>query len=317
MPARGRCLLERTDRLVEPGEDVRRPVRVDPADEALQIRRLAQWLGLDDPVGGTIERHDTELVPCRERRRGAQDGLLADVDLPHALELSAPTVAAIERVAVAGVHRAGLVDDDDEGHVRLLLAIADAHVNRQRLLELRLRVPARAEAIRPADHHKAAPEVANVDLERRELAIAHPDTRDIHEHDAVVARERREVRRECFWNDRIDVLLLGLERGHELGGDIGVPGKDEDPRLALDDRVRVGPVVLAERVPRGLDDHPERVEAGLGRLDLEDQPVGARLEVGPLGGDKLAVCIEPDDGGLVHARDDRPDHFDGLAQPRR
>ena len=54
-----------------------------------------------------------------------------------------------------------------------------------------------------------------------------------------------------------------LEGGHELRGDVLVAGEDERPRLALDDGVRVGPVVLAERVAGGLDDGPERVEAGL------------------------------------------------------
>ena len=45
------------------------------------------------------------------------------------------------------------------------------------------------------------------------------------------------------------------------------PAQDEDPRLALDDRVRVGAVVLAEGVAGRLDDDPEGVEAGA-RLGL-------------------------------------------------
>ena len=59
-----------------------------------------------------------------------------------------PPIAAVERVAVAGVHRARLVDDDDERDVGLLLPVADAHVDRQRLLERRLLVAAGAVALR-------------------------------------------------------------------------------------------------------------------------------------------------------------------------
>ena len=78
--------------------------------------------------------------------------------------------AAVERVAVAGGHRARLVDDDDERDVGLLLAVAHAHVDRQRLLERRLLVAAGAVAVRAADHHQALAEVADVDLERGQLA---------------------------------------------------------------------------------------------------------------------------------------------------
>ena len=158
-----------------------------------------------------------------------------------------------------------------------------------------LRIAARSVAVRPADHHETPPEIPDVDLKRGKLAIAHPDPWHVHQDHAVVAREGREIGRERLRNDGIDVLLLGLERGHQFRGDVGVPGEDEDPRLALDDRVGVSPVVLAERVPCRLDDHPERVEAGFGRLDLEDHPVRARLEVGALGSDELAVGVEPDD----------------------
>ena len=108
-----------------------------------------------------VEGDDAELVAGRQRRRGAQDRLLADVDLADALERAAAAHPAAERVAVAGVHRARLVDDDDEGDVRLALAVADAHVDRERLLHRRLRVAARAVRARPADHDEPAPEVAD------------------------------------------------------------------------------------------------------------------------------------------------------------
>ena len=43
-------------------------------------------LGPDDPVGLLVEGHDAELVALGQRGRGAQDRLLADVDLAHAAD---------------------------------------------------------------------------------------------------------------------------------------------------------------------------------------------------------------------------------------
>ena len=51
-------------------------------------------------------------------------------------------------------------------------AVADAHVDRERLLDRRLRVAAGAVAPRPADHHEALAEVADVDLESGHLAVS-------------------------------------------------------------------------------------------------------------------------------------------------
>ena len=77
-----------------------------------------------------------------------------------------------------------------------------------------------------------------------------------------------------------------------------VAGDDERPRLALDDRVGVGPVVLAERVERGLDDGAERVEPGLGRLDVEADPGRPDHEVDRLGRGERAVDEQADRRGL-------------------
>ena len=136
-------------------------------------------------------------------------------------------------------------------------AVAHAHVDRQRLLERRLLVAAGAVALRPADHHQALAEVADVDLERGQLPVGQAQPRDVDEDDAVVAGEAGEVGRQRLGDDRVDLLALVLERRDQLGRDRVVAGQDERPRLALDDRVRVGAVVLAERVEGGLDDGPE------------------------------------------------------------
>ena len=104
-PGRGR-LLERADRLVQPGEDVRRAERRDARDVALEVANRAERLRLHDPVRRLVEGHDAQLVARGQGGGRAQDRLLADVDLAHAGELPAATAAAVERVAVAGVHRA-------------------------------------------------------------------------------------------------------------------------------------------------------------------------------------------------------------------
>ena len=135
--------------------------------------------------------------------------------------------AALERVAVAGVHRARLVDDDDERHVGLLLAVAHAHVDGERLLERRVGVAAGAVGPRPADRHEPAPEVADVDLERRHRLVGQPQPRDVDEDDRVVLREPGEVGREGLRDDRVHDLPLGLERRDELGRDVLVALDDE------------------------------------------------------------------------------------------
>ncbi len=269
MAARGRDALERLDRLVEPREDVRLAIGTDPRDGALEILDVAEGLGPHHPVGGLVECDDAELVAIGEGRGRPQDRLLADVDLLDATHAGTTTATLVERVAVAGGHRTRLVDDDDECDVRLLLAIAHAHVDGQRLLDRRLLVPARAVALGTADHHQPPAQVAHVDLERPQLAVGEPQPRDIDEDDAVVRGQAGEVGRQRLRNDRIHELPLALERRDELRRHGVVAGEDQGSRLALDDRVRVGAVVLAERVARGLDHGAERVEAGLGRRHVE------------------------------------------------
>ena len=177
---------------------------------------------------------------------------------------------------------------------------AHAHVDRQGLLERRLRVAAGAVALRPADHDQALAEVADVDLERGELAVGQAQARDVDEDDAVVGGQAGEVGRERLGEDRVDLLALVPEGGDQLDRHRVVAGQHQGPRLALDDRVRVGAVVLAERVERGLDDRAEadepgldrpdvverdRVEAGdqLDRLRLDQRPVGEQADRRRLG----------------------------------
>ena len=79
-----RGVLERLHRLVQARVDVGLPERLDPGDGPLQVRDPAQRRGLDHPVGGLVEGDHAQLVALGQRGRGAQDRLLADVDLPHA-----------------------------------------------------------------------------------------------------------------------------------------------------------------------------------------------------------------------------------------
>ena len=315
MAAGRRRRFERLDGLRQAGEDVRRAQRLDPGYGTLEIADPTERLGLHDPVGGVVERDDPELVARGHRRCRPQDRLLADVDLANPGDPGAGAAgdAVVERVAVAGVHRARLVDDDDQRDVGLLLLVADTHVDRQALLDRRLLEAAGAEGLRAADHHEALAEIADVDLEGGHLVVAEPGPRDVDEDDAVVGREPGEIGRERLRNGRIDLLVLRLQGGDELRRDLVVAGQDEDPRLPLHDRVRVRSVVLAERVPGGLDDGPECVETGLFRCDEERHLVGSGLEVQPLGRNEAAVRVEPDRRGLGDARADLGDGFELLA----
>src|SRR5205809_167765 len=73
-----------------------------------------------------------------------------------------------------------------------------------------------------ADHHQAAAEVADVDLQRAELAIGEAEPGHVDEDDAVVRHETGEVGRQGLRDRRIDVLALGLEGLRELGADVGL-----------------------------------------------------------------------------------------------
>ena len=78
------AVSERLHRLVEPGEDVRLAVGLDPRDLALQVGDTPERLRVDDPVRRLVEPDHADLVASRQGRGGAQDRLLADVDLAHA-----------------------------------------------------------------------------------------------------------------------------------------------------------------------------------------------------------------------------------------
>ena len=315
MAAGRRRILERLDGLLEPREDVGLADGLEACDLALQVLDATERLGPHDPMGLLVEGDDAELVPLRQRRRGAQDRLLADVDLADAAHADpAAALAAVERVAVAGVHRAGLVDHDDERDVGLLLTIADAHIDRQGLLERGLLVAAGAVRIGAADHDQTPADVPHVDLQCGELAVGQPRTGHIDQHHAVVRRQRAEVGREGLGDHDVDLLALRDQCLHELVGDDLVAGQHERPRLALDDRDRVSPVVLAEGVLGGFDDDAERVQPGLFRRHVERDAGHPFLESHPFRGDVLAAREQPHRGRLPHRRADVGGDLDGLAE---
>ena len=216
-----------------------------------------------------------------------------------------PPVAAVEAVAVAGVHRARLVDDDDERDVGLLLAVAHAHVDRQRLLERRVGVAAGAVAARPADHHEAPPEVADVDLERRHRRVREPQARDVDEHDRVVVGEPGEVRRQALGDDRVHDLALGLERGR--------PARAATSSSPLTTSTLGSPLTIVFASARSFWLNVSRAASTtirkrrkpgvLGR-EVERDPGRARLEVHGLGAGQLAVDEQPHGGRLGDRRRD-------------
>ena len=150
----GRRALQRLHGLFESREDVGLAERLQAGDRALQVGDATERLRLDDPVRLLVERHHAELVALGQGGCRPQDRFLPDIDLSNAATDAGPAAAhaAVEGVAVAGVHGSRLVDDDDERDIGLLLAVAHAHVDRQRLLERCLLVAARAVAVRSPDH---------------------------------------------------------------------------------------------------------------------------------------------------------------------
>ncbi len=178
-----RHALERRDRLGQPGEDVGLALGVDAGDLRFNVTDVRQRRGADDPVGVLVEGDDAELVALGQRRNGAQDRLLADVDLGHAADRDA--VVAVGGVAVTGVHRARLVDHDHQRDVRLALSIAHVHVDRQRFLEWRALVAAGAVRARAADHHQPTAQVASENLQRDHPLSAQPRGGDVGQHDRV------------------------------------------------------------------------------------------------------------------------------------
>ncbi len=151
----------------------------------------------------------------------------------------------------------------------------------------------------------------------RQLAVRQPDAWHVDQHDAVVRRECREIGRELLGDHRVDLLALRDQCVDQLRGHGLVAGQDQGPRLALHDRVRVGPVVLAERVAPGLDDHPERVEARLRGLDVEDDASDPGLQVQALGVGDLAVHEQADRRRLRDRRADLGDRLDRVPEVRR
>ena len=84
------------DGLVEAGEDVRLAVGADAGDLALEVADAAERLRPDDPVRRLVEADDAELVALGQGRGGAQDRLLADVDLLDAADPAPAAHPAVE-----------------------------------------------------------------------------------------------------------------------------------------------------------------------------------------------------------------------------
>jgi hypothetical protein len=88
-------------------------------------------------------------------------------------------------------------------------------------------------------------------------------------------------------------------------------------RLALDDRVRVRAIVLAERVESGLDHGTEADEAGLDRFDVRERDhVQTGNQLDRLGLDQRPVGEQADRRGLGDRRADLDDHRNRLAEAR-
>ena len=245
--------LERLHRLVEPREDVRLAVRLDPGDLALRGRRsrraaavwTTQW-------AASLKATTPSSSRAVMRRRRPQDRLLADVDLLDAgdagrrpcrrlnvLQWQAsiePDLSMTTTSATSGCFW------------RSRTPMSTGSVSSSGVFC----VAAGAVALRPADHHEPLAEVADV------RPGARPAGRSIRRSRGTSTRttlsyvgEAGEVARAAPRGSIVSTCWRSvLSAATSSAATSSSPARTSDPRLALDDRVRVGPVVLAERVAR-------------------------------------------------------------------
>ena len=221
--------LERLHGLVEAGEDVRLAERLDPGDRpARSAIPPSGWVWTTQwalSSKATIPSWSRADIAAAARRIASLP--MSTLRTPAIPPPPAPRSNVLQWQASI---EPGLVDDDDERDVGLLLAVLDAHVDRERLLDRGVGVAARAVALRAADHHEAPAEVADVLLERGQLAGREAEPRDVDEDDAVVREEALDPARE----------LLGDRACRPAGARSSAPRRA--PRQRLRRRPGRGPV---------------------------------------------------------------------------
>ena len=182
-----------------------------------------------------VERNDAELVALGQRGHGAQDCLLADVDLRYAADLDA--VVTVGRVAVARVHGARFVDDHHESDVGLPITIADVHVDRQRFLQRSALVAAGTVRVGPTEHYEAATQVTREHLQREHPLHAEAARGHVRENHRVIRGKAGQLGWRLLGRDLSHILVLCLECAADVVTRLVAAGDQQDARVALHDRV--------------------------------------------------------------------------------
>ena len=180
-----------------------------------------------------------------------------------------------------------------------------------------LLVAARAVALRPADHDQALAEIADVDLERGELAVVEPDPRDVDEDDAVVRREAREVGRERLGDEGVDLLALVLSAATSSAATLSSPARTS---------VRGSPLTMVFESARSFSLNVSRAASTTARnvwkpasVGLTSKVIGGRTrgEIDGLGRGERPVGEQADGRGLGDVRPDVDGDRHRLAEARR
>nr|CAA9275160.1 hypothetical protein AVDCRST_MAG63-3163 [uncultured Armatimonadetes bacterium] len=285
---------------------VRVAARLDGPDARPDLVLVGGVLHRDDGGGRVVDRDHADLV-LRVQRLDRAVGRLAR----HVGLVDAAVDALAGPAAVAGAHRAAAVDGQREGDAGVAAHLAHVHLDRQRLLDRRLEIAARAERLVAADHGQAQPHVAHARLQRPHLRLRQRGRRHVRQHHGVVVQKLRHLRRRLRGRPHVDVDLLGLERAPQVLPLAARALDVEDARLALHLDEAHRPVVFAQRVAAA-GDHELRfvgVEARLFRLLRYAQHVLAGSQRHAMLADVLAVPEQAQCRGA--ARDGTGDDLDG------
>ena len=235
-----------------------------------------------------VEGHHAELVgraPAPRRRAGSPPCAMSTFSNPRC-----PDGLAVSRESPVQWQSAMLPDLSTTATIATsgrALAVAHRHVDRQRLLERRVEVATGAVAVAAAEHDEPLAEVADVDLERGHGR--RPRARSPRRCRARPRRSRRAWRATTARRSEATTVTSRLpspRRRDEVGGPLRVVGGDQHLRLAGDEDVGIGGVVLGEAVVARLDHRAEDVEAGLVGGHRERDGRDPRLELQLPGGDR-------------------------------
>ena len=211
--------------------------------------RLAAGQRADHALGLRAEQHHRQLVVVAQQRGDPLRALGRQRDFGAAV--------------LFGAHAARDIDQDHDADRRQPQLGRNIHRDRQRLLDRRAPPAARAERVFAADHQQPAAKIVNIGRDRGLRAVGHGALGHIHQRQRVVGAQRAQAIRHRRRRDRADVDLRRFERVGQVGGLAGLAFDQQHARLAADEAVGLGGVVLGPRIVGCFQPHDIAVEVRL------------------------------------------------------